>query len=158
MVRGQMVYVPPFWAHRSVNTGREPLVSFCVYPAEAGHNYGDIAGEGFPQRVFRRGGQPVTDDFYDLCDELGLMVMQEWPTAWNSHKEQPYGVLEETVRLNTLRLRNRPSWVMTTGGNESSDPFGPAIDMMGRLAIELDGTRPFHRGEPWGGSRHAYPT
>lgn len=103
-------------------------------------------------------GMPETDEFYRLCDELGIMVMQEWPTAWNSHKDQPYDVLEETVRLNTLRLRNRPSWVMTTGGNESSDPFGPAIDMMGRLGIELDGTRPFHRGEPWGGSQHGYPT
>ena len=103
-------------------------------------------------------GMPETDDFYDLCDELGILVMQEWPTAWDSHKTQPFDALEETVRLNTLRLRNRPSWVMTTGGNESHDPFGPAIDMMGRLSIELDGTRPFHRGEPWGGSRHGYPT
>jgi glucose-6-phosphate isomerase len=50
--RGQMVYVPPYWAHRSVNTGSEPLVSFCVYPADAGHNYGDIATDGFPKRVF----------------------------------------------------------------------------------------------------------
>jgi glucose-6-phosphate isomerase len=58
MTRGRMVYVPPYWAHRSVNTGtREPLVSFCVYPAEAGHNYGDIQVEGFPKRVFRRNGQ-----------------------------------------------------------------------------------------------------
>ena len=103
-------------------------------------------------------GMPETEEFYDLCDSLGLLVMQEWPTAWDSHKEQPFDALEETVRLNTLRLRNRPSWVITTGGNESGDPFGPAIDMMGRLSIELDGTRPFHRGEPWGGSSHEYHT
>jgi glucose-6-phosphate isomerase len=59
MNRGRMVYVPPYWAHRSVNTGREPLVSFCVYPAEAGHNYGDIETEGFPCRVIRRHGKGV---------------------------------------------------------------------------------------------------
>ncbi|MEM1098960.1 MAG: glucose-6-phosphate isomerase family protein [Planctomycetota bacterium] len=59
MQRGRMVYVPPFWAHRSVNTGDEPLVSHCVYPADAGHNYGDIATEGFPKRVFKRSGQEV---------------------------------------------------------------------------------------------------
>jgi len=53
---GRMVYVPPFWAHRTVNTGEEPLISFCVYPAEAGHNYGDIEKEGFPLRVFKRAG------------------------------------------------------------------------------------------------------
>ena len=50
--RGKMVYVPPYWAHRSVNTSDEPLVSFCVYPGDAGHNYGDIVEQGFPRRVF----------------------------------------------------------------------------------------------------------
>ena len=103
-------------------------------------------------------GMPETFEFFDLCDRKGLMVMQEWPTAWNSHREcfQPYDMLEETVRLNTLRLRNHPSLVMWGGGNESDHPFGKAIDMMGRYSIELDGTRPFHRGEPWGGSFHNY--
>jgi len=57
MSRGKMVYVPPYWAHRSVNTGDEPLISFCVYPADAGHNYGDIEQEGFPKRVFNRRGR-----------------------------------------------------------------------------------------------------
>jgi glucose-6-phosphate isomerase len=54
---GRMVYVPPFWAHRTVNTGEEPLISFCVYPGDAGHNYGDIEKEGFPLRVFKRAGK-----------------------------------------------------------------------------------------------------
>lgn len=54
---GRLVYVPPFWAHRTVNTGGEPLVSLCVYPGDAGHNYGDIEREGFPMRVFDRGGE-----------------------------------------------------------------------------------------------------
>jgi glucose-6-phosphate isomerase len=53
---GRVVYVPPHWAHRTVNTGDEPLTSLCVYPAEAGHNYGDIEKEGFPERVFKRAG------------------------------------------------------------------------------------------------------
>jgi glucose-6-phosphate isomerase len=57
MEPGRLVYVPPYWAHRSVNTGGQPLVSLCIYPAEAGHNYGDIEKEGFPQRVYRRKGK-----------------------------------------------------------------------------------------------------
>ena len=101
-------------------------------------------------------GMPETDEFYDLADRYGLMVLQEWPTAWNSHRIQPYEILEETVRHNTIRLRNHPSLVMWGGGNESGEPFGEAIDMMGRYSCELDGTRPFHRGEPWGGSIHSY--
>jgi beta-mannosidase len=101
-------------------------------------------------------GMPETNDFYDLCDRKGIMVLQEWPTAWNSQDVQPYDVLAETIRLNTLRLRNHPSLVMWGAGNESSAPFGKAIDMMGRDAHKLDGTRPFHRAEPWGGSSHHY--
>lgn len=57
--RGKMVYVPPYWAHRSVNVSAEPLVSFCVYPGDAGHNYGDIATEGFPKRVYLENGSVV---------------------------------------------------------------------------------------------------
>ena len=56
MVPGRMVYVPPCWAHRSINTGEEALISLCIYPGEAGHNYGDIEKEGFPQRIFNRNG------------------------------------------------------------------------------------------------------
>jgi glucose-6-phosphate isomerase, archaeal len=61
MCRNRMVYVPPCWAHRSINTGQEPLISFCAYPGDAGHNYGDIATEGFPKRVFLRNGREVIE-------------------------------------------------------------------------------------------------
>jgi glucose-6-phosphate isomerase, archaeal len=61
MQRNRMVYVPPHWAHRSINTGNEPLISFCVYPGDAGHNYGDIATEGFPKRVYIRDGMEVIE-------------------------------------------------------------------------------------------------
>ncbi len=53
---GSLLYVPPFWGHRTVCTGDEPLITFYVYPADAGHNYGDIEKEGFPVRVFKRAG------------------------------------------------------------------------------------------------------
>ena len=59
---GRVVYAPPFWAHRSINTGDEPLISFCVYPAHAGHNYGDIETEGFPKRVVRGSDGPALID------------------------------------------------------------------------------------------------
>jgi len=36
-------------------------VSFCVYPAEAGHNYGDIVAQGFPKRIFNRNGKAVIE-------------------------------------------------------------------------------------------------
>ena len=57
MKRGRMVYAPPVWAHRSVNTSDEPLVSFCIYPGQAGHNYGDIKEDGFPKQIFKINGR-----------------------------------------------------------------------------------------------------
>ena len=61
MMRGVMVYVPPYWAHRSVNTGDTPLTTLFIYPADAGHNYGDITQGGFSKRIFKRKGEVVIE-------------------------------------------------------------------------------------------------
>lgn len=104
------------------------------------------------------GGIPESDYFYEKCDELGLMVAQEWPTCWDSQKVQPLEALEETARLNTVRLRNHPSLLWWAGGNESAQADGEAMDRLARIAFELDGTRPFRRTSPYGGSLHNYDT
>lgn len=44
---GRALYVPPRWAHRSINTGSEPLVTFFVFRADAGHDYKTIEDKGF---------------------------------------------------------------------------------------------------------------
>ncbi|MCC6613192.1 MAG: glucose-6-phosphate isomerase [Anaerolineae bacterium] len=55
---GGVLYVPPRWAHRSVNTGlSEDLVTFFVYPGNAGHDYGTIETQGFRKRVIHRQGE-----------------------------------------------------------------------------------------------------
>ena len=56
------VYVPVGWAHRSINTGQEPLISFCVYPGHAGHDYGSIETRGFLKRVVEIDGKPEVID------------------------------------------------------------------------------------------------
>lgn len=49
---GKVLYVPPRWAHRSVCTSRlEDLVTFFVYPGDAGHDYGTIEQVGFRKLV-----------------------------------------------------------------------------------------------------------
>ena len=54
----KVLYVPPGWAHRSVNTSRdEDLVTFFVYPANAGHDYGSIEKHGFRKLVVERDNQ-----------------------------------------------------------------------------------------------------
>ena len=41
-----IVYVPPFWIHRSVNLGDGPLVMTFAYPADSGQDYGIIGRAG----------------------------------------------------------------------------------------------------------------
>ena len=53
-----VLYVPPRWAHRSVNTSvDEDLVTFFVYPGDAGHDYGSIEKQGFRKLVVDRDGK-----------------------------------------------------------------------------------------------------
>ena len=60
---GRVLYVPPRWAHRSVNTSRdEDLVTFFVYPGHAGHDYGTIEAQGFRKLVVAKQGQPQVVD------------------------------------------------------------------------------------------------
>ncbi len=62
MAKGRAVYVPPFFAHRSINAGDEPMISFCVYPGGAGHDYASIETRGFRKLIFERNGQPSIED------------------------------------------------------------------------------------------------
>ncbi len=59
---GRAVYVPKRYAHRSVNTGCEPLVTFFVFRADAGHNYGTIETKGFRKLIVMESGNPVIID------------------------------------------------------------------------------------------------
>lgn len=60
---GWVLYVPPRWAHRSVNTSQvEALVTFFVYPGHAGHDYGTIEQQGFRKLVVEMDGQPQIVD------------------------------------------------------------------------------------------------
>jgi glucose-6-phosphate isomerase len=53
---GATVYVPPYWIHRSVNTGPEPFVMTFVYPADSGQDYGIIArSNGMKVRIVADG-------------------------------------------------------------------------------------------------------
>jgi glucose-6-phosphate isomerase len=60
---GRVLYVPPRWAHRSVNTGQhDNLMMFFAYPANAGHDYGTIEQQGFRKLVVERDGRPQVID------------------------------------------------------------------------------------------------
>ena len=63
MKPGVSVYVPPRFAHRSINTSKtEPMISFFAFRADAGHDYGTIEEKGFRKLVIEREGKPLIID------------------------------------------------------------------------------------------------
>jgi len=57
MSAGAGSYVPPYWGHRTVNTGQERFVFLAVYPADAGYDYGTIAENGFASLMVEKDGK-----------------------------------------------------------------------------------------------------
>lgn len=53
-----VVYVPGYTAHRTVNTGSEPLVYWGVLSSQAGHDYEAVQKRNFSQAVIELDGQP----------------------------------------------------------------------------------------------------
>lgn len=62
LVPGKAVYVPGRYAHRSINTSDTPLITFFVFRADAGHDYGTIESKGFRKLVVKK------DDGVDIID------------------------------------------------------------------------------------------
>ena len=60
--QGVIGYIPPYWGHRMVNTGKVPFIFFAIYPGDAGHNYGDIERTGFKKILIERDQKPVLID------------------------------------------------------------------------------------------------
>ncbi len=54
---GVMVYVPPRYAHRSINTGSVPMVTFFCFRGDAGHDYGTIETKGYRKLLVEKDGK-----------------------------------------------------------------------------------------------------
>lgn len=65
-----VVYVPGHTAHRTVNTGNEPLVYWGVLSSDAGHDYGAVGKRNFRQVVVEHDGQPLVMQRADFLAEL----------------------------------------------------------------------------------------
>jgi glucose-6-phosphate isomerase len=61
---GIAVYVPQRYAHRTVNTGNVPLVTFFAFRGDAGHDYGTIETKGYRKLVCEKegGGYELIDN------------------------------------------------------------------------------------------------
>ncbi|MDL9978706.1 glycoside hydrolase family 2 protein [Microbacterium sp. ASV49] len=67
------------------------------------------------------GGIYETDDFYDLCDELGLLTWQDFLFACAAYSEEEplRGEVEAEARENVARIAHHASLALFTGNNEN---------------------------------------
>ncbi|WP_336515813.1 glycoside hydrolase family 2 protein [Pollutibacter soli] len=106
------------------------------------------------------GGLLETNTLFELCNEMGIMVWQDFPIGNQDTPEYPQDIWEAQVVQNIFRLRNHPSLVIWCGGNEFNPySYGNAmsIGILERNLRTFDPSRFFVRTTPDGGSIHVYP-
>ena len=88
------------------------------------------------------GGIYENDEFYELCDEKGMMVWQDFMFACSMYPDTPelQKSIEKEAIDNVQRLRNHPSIVLWCGNNE----------------IEVAWSE-YDHNRGWGGWRKEYP-
>jgi glucose-6-phosphate isomerase len=59
---GICAFIPPDWAHRSINTGKEKLVFVWFCATDAGHDYGEILTRGMRKIAVERDGRCAVID------------------------------------------------------------------------------------------------
>lgn len=117
------------------------------------------------------GGQYESEDFYDLCDEKGLLVWQDFMFSCSTYPATPdfLASVEEEARHQVKRLRHRACLALWCGNNEDlgalnwyeisrkhRDRYLVDYDrlnegVLGRVVDECDPTRTFWPSSPCAG-------
>lgn len=128
------------------------------------HQHGGALGAAVPEKIIRyrveqmkamgansirTAHNPHTPEFYHICDELGIIVMDEFVDGWNRKARNDYGAhhfadwwqrdLTDWIK----RDRNHPSVFLWSVGNETHGEIGRELVA---LCHELDPTRPVTSG------------
>lgn len=121
------------------------------------------------------GGRYESEDFYELADELGLMVGQDFLFACAAYpEEEPFAAeVAAEAREQVVRLAAHPSLMVWTGNNENIWGFhdwgwqdklagrswgaGFYHELLPSIVAELDPTRPYWPGSPWSGTPDVHP-
>lgn len=113
------------------------------------------------------GGIYESDDFYDACDEKGIIVWQDFLFACAAYPEEASFIeeIELEATESVQRLSHHASLVLWCGGNECIEGFqhwdwkaqleGKSwgslyyFDLLPRILNEFDGSRPYIPGSPF---------
>lgn len=109
------------------------------------------------------GGAPVMkDSFFEIADELGIMLWQEFPLACNAYPDDPayLRILDQESRSIIRRLKHHASLVLWCGGNELFNDWSRMTEqslplrLLDSNCLELDPRRPYMHTSPLEGSAH----
>ncbi|MGW8566475.1 glycoside hydrolase family 2 protein [Isoptericola sp. NPDC055881] len=121
------------------------------------------------------GGIYESDDLYDLADERGLLMWQDFPFACAAYGEdEPMrSEVEAEARENVTRLSPHPSLVIWNGNNENTwgsvdwgwagmldgRPWGDLYyrELLPGVLAELDPTRPYSPASPYSFGDYRHP-
>lgn len=116
------------------------------------------------------GGIYEHDQFYELCNRLGLLVWQDFMFACAMYPEHIPSFVQEVeaeARYQVQRLRNHPSLALWCGNNENQwihdrhywdrpdYPVPGALfyhSILSAIVREVDGVTPYWPGSPYGGN------
>ncbi|MEU8794415.1 glycoside hydrolase family 2 protein [Streptomyces sp. NPDC048643] len=160
---------------RGVNWIPDDALITRVDPARYRRRLSQAAAAGVDLVRVWGGGIYESEPFYDICDELGLMVWQDFLFACAAYpEEEPLRCeVEAEARENVIRLMPHPSLVMWNGNNENLWGFrdwdwepqlagaswgeGYYLDLLPNIIATTDPTRPYWAGSPWSGSKELHP-
>jgi beta-mannosidase len=120
------------------------------------------------------GGVYEDDAFFEICDERGVLVWQDFAFACAAYPEHLLAdEVEAEAYGNVSRLMHHPSLAIWNGNNENlwgywdwgwqdqlgDRPWGAGFyhDLLPRICAELDPDRPYWPGSPWSGSDDVAP-
>ncbi|HEU5472352.1 MAG TPA: glycoside hydrolase family 2 protein [Actinophytocola sp.] len=137
--------------------------------------FGQAIGAGANFLRVWGGGRYESAEFYDLADELGILVQQDFLFACAAYpEEEPIAAeVAAEAREQVVRLAAHPSLVLWTGNNENiwghadwdwvprlagrTWGAGYYLEVLPRIVAELDPTRPYWPGSPYSGRPDLHP-
>jgi len=108
------------------------------------------------------GGIVNKESFFELCDEKGILVWQEFPLACNNYPDEAHylSILKQESASIINRVKKHPSLAFWCGGNELYNAWSGmteqslALRLLNSQCLQLDPNSPFISTSPLMGMAH----
>lgn len=146
---------------RGANWVPDDLAAAMVQPESYQHRIGQAAAANMNMIRVWGGGIYEKDAFYDACDELGLLVWQDFMFAGLPYPNNDKTFLDEAedeASYQVSRLQPHACLALWCGNNEAQLAGSPEdglvlfADVLPRVVAEKGGGAPYWPGSPYGGN------